>query len=988
MNKLEQRSLAFAAVAAMWLLAAPLRAQVDPDCAGGNPGTVDCTATTYADGITHAANGGDLTVNSANGVTSYGTGGFITSAMGDNSLTITKGTGNLSNNATTGTRAPVVIGATTVNGDISVTTQGTVQGAAAFVQYGVLAETLGGNINLNLGGTVAASGTSGVGVAGVRAFSAGGGNIDIVAASANANANGGIGLQAISTGGDIAVVTTGTIGTQPATGNSNTGVYAETSGAGTINLDLSGQVRGGGSGSGAHAVADTGSITINLSSVTSRGGVAVTTQSNGVATINLNSSISVQSIANPICSFGDCLQTGVDYAVRSSGSGSVEVNVIGPANLDPVLGEVDSRTRDGVNIFAPFDFSGLQGGAAVNFHTGSLWHLSGRDSPQVTAPSVFSPGDDTVSIASGAMMLTSPVGRPISGIPAENDRFLVDFGDGEDRLENAGTIVVGSRFKIADRGDGSTEMRFENLELFENAGTIWMGAGVDTNTLGNPFLAVSQNGPQVADGDRWPDDILALPGARFHGVTNEEGAAIGRIIAHADIGKIGQAGCGFDFRVGDSQDLPVMDCIDLRDGYATGKTNVLIVQQVPGDRGAFNPEGSVIVDASGAQADLNDPQAFGVDPDSVQFGTIKTADGELGAIDKGIFFYAIGYDAEVGQYKLYGLQGQGTQQFPLLMTATNRLWQRSAGAWFDRQVDQRDLAEGTDVDRGLWFRVSSGSTDRDLNTQIMVGSQAVSFDNSYVQDDVTTTFGWDWIGQSNELGSFVAGGMLGYARSDVDFDESPNRMNLRGMHLGAYSSLTIGSYYLDMAISQMWLDLDNDQPALNLEPDTAILSTRSSSIGGRLETGWRIPVGFFQVEPLAGLSWVKTSMSGMRVPASDPDPDRIGGNVSFEDQTQNNFSYGLRVSVEDLFAAFAPTGISLTVRSTDEINGTSTVSVANRGPINAPATDTLDGTFTQFSGSIHVSNTSRSLAGYVNVDSLDGDDLSSVGIGAGVRYQW
>ncbi len=992
MKKLEQRSFTLTAIAAALLFAVPSYAQVDPDCTGSNPGVVDCAGPTFANGITHTTNGGDLTVNSADGVTSYGTGGFITTATGDDNLTITKGTGNLSSNATTGTLAPVVIGATTEAGDISITTgTGTVQGAAASVQYGVRAETGAGDISMNLGGPVFASNTTGVGLAGIRAASAGAGDITITTAGANTSAAGGIGLQAITNGGDITINSTGPIGSRTA----NTGIFAQTSGSGSVLLNLQGLISGGQDGAGIRTIADTGDTMIDLQSTaisnlqSFRGGTAIQTQSNGLTTINLRSSITLRtSISGGISGCIDCNQTtGADYAVRSSGNGSVLLNVIGPENLSPGLGEIDSRTGNAVNVLAPFDFSGLNGGAEVNFRKGTIWQLTGPTTLQTAAASVFSPGDDTVTIAEGAMLVTSMVGRTSNGVPAEQERFVVNFGAGNDVLENAGVMVVGTRFTSL-KDEGSAEMRFVNLDTFNNRGTIWLGAGIDTNTIGAPFLSVAQNGPQVAQGDGWPDDILGMPGARFHGVVDGEGNALGRIIAHADVGAIGQPGCGIEFRVGESQDLAVTDCVDLRDGYATGRTNFLIKQRVPGDRGAFNPEGSVIVDASGAQAELNDPQAFGIDPESVQYGVITTADGEIGAIDKGLFFYAIGYDAEEGHYKLYGLQGQGTQQFPLLMTTTNRLWQRSAGAWFDRQVDQRDLVAGTKADSGLWFRVSSGSTDRDLEKPLMVGSQAVTFDNSYTQDDVTTTFGWDWIGQSNELGSFVAGGMLGYARSDVGFDASPNRMNLRGVHLGAYTSLTMGGFYLDAAINQMWLDLDNNVPALNLEPETAILSTRSSSIGGRLETGWRFPVAFVNIEPLAGLSWVKTSMEGMRVPASDPDPSRIGGNVSFSDQTQNNLSYGLRLSVEDLFAGLAPTGISLTVRAIDEINGRSSVSVANRGPIAAPAIDELDGTYTQITGSVHVSNTSRSLAGYLNVDSLSGDDLSSLGFSAGLRYQW
>ncbi len=149
--KTNMNHLRLTAIAAVLLAPGAALAQVDADCTGSNPGTVNCTGPTFANGITHTTNGGDLTVNSANGVTSYGTGGFFTTGVGSNNVTMTKGTGNLLTTAA-GTSAPIVIGASSESGDISITTTGTVAGRAATAQYGISAVSTGGGDIASNGG--------------------------------------------------------------------------------------------------------------------------------------------------------------------------------------------------------------------------------------------------------------------------------------------------------------------------------------------------------------------------------------------------------------------------------------------------------------------------------------------------------------------------------------------------------------------------------------------------------------------------------------------------------------------------------------------------------------------------------------------------------------------------------------------------------------------------------------------------------------------
>ena len=988
---------ALTAIAASLLLAQPLYAQVvDPDCTGTNPGIVNCTATTYANGITHTTNG-DLTVNSGNGVTSYGTGGFITTATGDADITMSKGTGTLSNNATTGTRAPVIMGAMTQSGDIVINAAGTVRAAnvsASFTgaQYGINAEsTGGGNIRIASEGVLVANGAPGL--AAIRAVTNGGD----ISLNLNGSLSGTVGALLQTTGSgtitinpDRPVIFNPGVDTQHIFATTQAGDITATGARGTF-VSTTGNIILNATGSGNLASAGTA-----LSA-----GASITTETAGLVTINLanyyrtGSSSSFPSVS-----------------LRSRGSGSVTVNTAANPDFD-LFGGVPPGSGFGVGsglgqirtlVSSSFDFTQLGGGATVTFERGTAWFLVDPNAIQFAAasnPTIanapinrLSAADDVVTIQRGGIMSTYglmsgsgdnygviPNAAEMQALrngPASGLRIRADFDGGDDVLNLAGDLMVGTMNNAQEASFldlGFFEMRLENLETFNHAGTIWLGSrfGAVGTGASNNFTGLTDNRA---------DDILSLPGTHFVGMLDEEGLALGRIRADANLGQIGQPGCGTEFR-GDDKSLPVTDCLDLRGGHATGRTLVILNQRIPGDRGAYNPDGSVIVDVRGDGASDTDPHAFGIAPESSQYGLL--ADG-TGIIDKGLFFYTIQYDADDQQYKLYGLLGDGAQQFPLLTTSANRLWQRATGSWFERQVDQRDLAKETEVGTGLWFRSSVASTDRDLITPIAAGSQTLSFDNSYTQDEVTTTFGWDWIGRSNEEGALVAGVMLGYARSKLDYTAGANTANLEGMHAGVYASLTRGAFYLDGAIAQTWLDVQNDIPAMELTPATALLDTRAKSLGGRLEGGWRIPVGPVQIEPLAGLSWVKTNLEDMRVPAGDE--TRIGGDVRFKGVSNNNVSYGLRLSMDNLLPTIMPTGVSLSARQIEEVHGRSEVVVNNIGPIPAVSADELDGTFTQITGSLSLSNVTRTLAGYLNVDSLFGNDVSSLGFSAGVRYEW
>jgi hypothetical protein len=947
-------------------------------------GTVTCQPGDYADGI-HYDSLGDLILEVPDGAVDlrvFDTGINVTGLGGDN---IAFDAGDFTSGFIRGTDG-AVIDYRSDAGDIDIVS-GQVIASGSSITHAILAESGAGDITIDIVGFISAS-------AGVVA--------DVEATSDTGN-----------------IVVNGSL--------NRVGLIAETGGAGSITVGgvsspvqattEDGDITATGVNGRSTFISQTGDITADIVGVEFASGVAgtaVTTQTDGLTTLNLSGTYSP---------YDNNQEVGT--AVRSSGASDVAVTVTGDPDFDLyrgldqpnahlINGKDNGLTTLGSAVTAAFDFSGLSGGATITLERGSGWFLVDPDaledpgSPHIGPRNTLSDGDDVVNILPGAVMSTPiwagdnppkdagfrpgfAIAQLLSSggdLTAEQVRYTVDFGAGADVLNMAGDLQVGTQFFKSVVGGSSTglfgpldafvyaEMRLQNLTTFNHSGTIWLGA-----SHGNLGFSNTPDFSGLTDGHA--DDILSLPGTHFVGELDGDGNPLGLIRADAALGRIGQtSGCGIEHR-NDAHKMPVADCIDLRDGHASGKTLFIISQTIPGDRGAYNPEGSVLVDVGGDNADLTDPDAFGISPESVQFGTL--ADG-TGVIDKGLFFYTIAYDPANEQYRLYGLPGSATQQFPLLRQAANSLWRTSTNAWFDRQVDQRDVDLGAGTGTGVWGRATVGSVERDLITPIEAGGETLEFDNSYTQDETTATIGWDLISRDGSGGSWLVGGMLGYTRGDLSYDNSRNTANLEGMHAGAYASLTQGGFYLDAALNLTWLDVDNDVPSLALSPDTAQLGTEARSTGGRLEAGYRLMLGPVGVEPLAGLSWVKTKVDDIDVPADDP--NRFGGTVQFKSSTANNASAGLRLSLEDLLPNVAPTGISLTVRAIDEINARAETTVENLGPIPAVTSDDLEGSYTQLTGSVNVTNPSKTLAGYVNFDLLTGDDYDANSGSAGLRYQW
>src|SRR5690606_36322700 len=128
--------------------------------------------------------------------------------------------------------------------------------------------------------------------------------------------------------------------------------------------------------------------------------------------------------------------TGV--AMRASGAGSVELNINWTQPLPTNSSSVTETELRGLG--GSVDFSDLAGGATINIGEMATWEVSGL------TDSVFGAGDDEVNIAAGGyMFLRVREDADTVGIPSTvaEDRYVIDFGGGDNRLINGGALLIG-----------------------------------------------------------------------------------------------------------------------------------------------------------------------------------------------------------------------------------------------------------------------------------------------------------------------------------------------------------------------------------------------------------------------------------------------------------------------------------------------------------------------------------------------------------------
>lgn len=912
---------------------------------GGN-GTADVTlpAATYNPAITCAYTGTGAEVSTAGPITVSTTapgGGVNLAATGTSAITWNSSAGTV--NASSQTNGPV-IEALSEQGAIDITV-GAINrvNSSNTITDGIRAvSTQGGAVTVNVNGAInIASSTQGD--AAIEAISSGGnGDIHIVAGEGATLTGRLYGIRAEAAGSGEVTITL--------------------NGVGSINGPVARAVNGGGPDSASiYAKTRTGMLRIDAGVI---GGLGAPNASALKLDIGGDAALNFTDIF-----MGGNLRPVVDLTTSAGGATVLTHSGVLGSSGAANTGSADP-SRYAATIAGAGDVTINSDGLVVGYvtmadHTGSLnWFVNAGWNSR--GPSQFGSGNTSLVIAPSAQWIIS--GATLTTV--EDGPVPVDFAGGSDRVSNAGVLVIGPRWisnvSFVDdepRDEIEIELVLENLESFDNSGTILLGG-----YLGH---RLTQSVDVSRGTDLWRDDMLSMPGAHF------VGSGDSRIMFDVDLNNpAGQGACDASLRDPVTFDLPAADCVAIQGGSTEGTTLVTVRDLAPGDRGAFNTTGVVLVDVSGGTSAAGH---FVLDPQSDLYSPIAG-----GVIDKGIFVFPLVYDAETQQHKLVAAPSDAAYRLPLLGQAAQGVWRLTSGSWFDRQADLRG-GRDAGFGGGVWLRTTAEFADRDVAHSVTVGTRTLVYDNTLEQSSYAVTGGLDLLSGAGADSAYALGVTAGYAHADVEFASVADTARLNGASLGGYASLMAGGLFVDASVTANRLTLRQHALAYGLTPADTLVSTDVTSTGGQVEAGWRVPVmERLFVEPLAGVSYVRSWLGDM--PIVPDDASRQGVDVEFEDSTSLRAHLGARLGLEQDYGPVRAQYVLLG-RLWNEFEGETGVILHNIGA-DAAVSDEFNGQFSEFGLGVNLYGLGEALSGFLNFGGKFGDDYEAESASAGIRVNW
>jgi hypothetical protein len=757
---------------------------------------------------------------------------------------------------------------------------------------------------------------------------------------------------------DLSVTTNGTVGI----GGAAAGLRLTGSGNANASLTTNGVVWGVGGirvnlGSGS-LEADIRNNVADTSSITNRNpGTGLHVSTGGAANLRLHGNrapgVTPYRLSNLVMDTGSDSRVWVDYRravvtmTLSPRAGSTltidnDGGILGNEFVDRVsaatvisgagaghlvLNNALPRSRINGNM----DFTGMTGQLTIlNDYSGNSrqggWHTIGT--------SVFGSGD--VDIRNGLFGVLRTAGDAV-----------LDFSDTRSaQFVNRGRVMVGAVDGFSTDWLSDNGLTFIGLDRFENAGLI---------LLGTDFATTTDQGDITS---RYLKERLVFEDSNYVG-------AGGVIAFDTLLGRTAQADCAT---------LSASDCVRFTGDSVTEGRTLVRVRDFDAERSVagFNP-GIVMIEGASAA------EHFVLDPTS-QFYAGHTSGGA--ALQKGMITYRFEYDAGTRQHALVGTLADEAVQAATLGAAAHEIWRASADTWFDRQATVREEREAGFVPQGLWATLNVSRGDRDLQRTMEIAGRPTAFNLAQDQDVTHFAFGLDLLQGRSGAQSWSGGVTLGMLYSTVDYEATRKQTNMAGMSGGLYGSWALGALTVDGMFNVNYLRQSVDGSNFGLGEHNR-LRTQVKSNGGRVEAAWTLPVNdSFWLQPLLGVSHVRTSEGDLLLPGG-------AGGVRFgNDDRSWRVGAGLRAGMDSRIAGLRAQ-YRLTGRYWDEQEAENTVEVDvpnEAAPIKL--VDAFDGNFSELDGSIAVSNDAGSLSGYIGVKGKFGDDYSSVGGSAGVRYHW
>lgn len=394
-------------------------------------------------------------------------------------------------------------------------------------------------------------------------------------------------------------------------------------------------------------------------------------------------------------------------------------------------------------------------------------------------------------------------------------RGAVSLAEGDDVVANSGTFAAD---KDSDFGAGS--------DRFVNTGVVAVLAGTGkAGSVTFTGLERFENAGGLVDlRNGHTGDVLTLTG---------------------DYVASGDARLGLDVAPGAADTLVVA-------GAASGKTALLLNGIAPG-QATLASGGPVLVKVGAGSA----PDAFSV------------ANPDIGFIR-----YALKYDARNGGYALVGTAGQAVYRQVKFVSATQDVWGKSAQAWSSHLSQERDGIWGGQAPAGrVWGQIQVSSTSRDDARTLIDGAGAARTAKlDYRQDDYGFQIGADLLRKATAVGDLTVGVTGGYLQSKLDFARSRQKGDFNSASLGGYVSVTHGGLFANGLAQYAHHTIDA------ADADLAYLDRfKGQSYGLQGEVGARLGSAKLAVEPLASLTYVRTSLNDMSALGQTFQFDKLDG---------------------------------------------------------------------------------------------------------------
>ncbi|WP_052699218.1 autotransporter domain-containing protein [Hyphomicrobium sp. 99] len=553
--------------------------------------------------------------------------------------------------------------------------------------------------------------------------------------------------------------------------------------------------------------------------------------------------------------------------------------------------------------------------------------------------------------------------------------LIVEARGGAVTINNDGTMI--GRIDLSAAGDTYAANTFNNTsnDSWHFTGTSDLGGGfADAFNNTGTIYTTDPNNPAY-------NDTTVLTGVEYF--NNGGGGATGTIDLQdgytGDVfileptdggaltyhGAVGESALKVDAFLGgpstSSSDVLVID------GDVTGST-AIYVNNVDAGFGAYNPNGILVVEATG----------------SLPAGSFFLAKGP---IDTGMFSYDL-YLNGSNEWVLASAPNHTFFELPSLTSAAQSIWHNAAGAWLDRTADLRTAlnetcapvslkdpnAGCTKPSSGVWAKVLGASESRSTNHAFTLMNSTERHSVATQMDGGGVIGGYDFI-RSTESGNgiWMAGIMGGYLRSELNFDHSANSADFQSGAVGAYVTYLQGGWFID---GQFMANLGNVKYSGSQSVNEHASLT---AIGGVIDVGYRTTYGNTFIEPGATLSYVNANIDTM---------DLYDASVNFSngDSLRGRLGVRLGTGIAKEKAKYEP---FIGVSALYEFLGNNTADVTS-GDYVLKAADDLTGALGEVTGGVNVfSLTGNGLSAFAKGNVQFGkDDFVGYGGSLGVRVDW